>query len=84
MTRAATDKAMTAREQAPVGGLLQRLSAAVQRQWWVSPPTPAAQALRLAAGLYAQVAGLHRLLSRPQRTGLPVVVIGRASCRERV
>ena len=61
---------------APAGGLLRRLSAALQRQWWVTPATPAAQALRLLAGLYAQLAGLDRLLSRPQRIGIPVVVVG--------
>ena len=67
---------MSLNAQAPAGGLPQRCSQALQRQWWVTPPTPTAQALRLLAGLYAQVAGLDRRLSRPQRVGLPVVVVG--------
>ena len=67
---------MSSPTQTPAGGLLQRLGAALQRQWWVTPPTPTAQALRLLAGLYAQLAGLHRRFSRPQRIDLPVVVVG--------
>ncbi len=62
--------------QAPTGGLLLRLGAALQRQWWVLPPTPAAQALRPLAALYACLAAVHRRLSRPQRVGVPVVVVG--------
>jgi tetraacyldisaccharide 4'-kinase len=67
---------MALHAQAPAGGLQQRLASALQRQWWVTPPTPTAQALRLLAGLYAQLAGLDRRLARPQRVGLPVVVVG--------
>ncbi|MES2960339.1 MAG: tetraacyldisaccharide 4'-kinase [Pseudomonadota bacterium] len=67
---------MTPPAQAPFGGALQGLSAALQRQWWIKPPTLTAQALRLLAGLYAQLAGLHRRLSRPKRVGVPVVVVG--------
>jgi tetraacyldisaccharide 4'-kinase len=62
--------------QAPRGGPLQRLGNALQRQWWISPPTPGARALRLLAGLYGLLAGLHRRLSRPQRVDVPVVVVG--------
>src|SRR6187549_3508711 len=67
---------MPSRSQALTGGLWQALSVALQRQWWITPPTVAAQALRLLAGLYAQLAGLHRLLARPQRLGIPVIVVG--------
>jgi tetraacyldisaccharide 4'-kinase len=67
---------MPSRSQALSGGLWQAVSAALQRQWWIKPPTLAAQALRLLAGLYAQLAGLHRLLARPQSIGIPVVVVG--------
>ena len=67
---------MSLNARVPAGGLPQRCSQALQRQWWVTPPTPTAQALRLLAGLYAQVAGLDRRLARPQRVGLPVVVVG--------
>ncbi len=67
---------MSAHARAPAGGLPQRCSQALQRQWWVTPPTPAAQVLRPLAGLYAQVAGIDRRLTRPQPVGLPVVVVG--------
>ena len=67
---------MSLNARAPAGGLPQRCSQALQRQWWVTPPTPAAHALRPLAGLYAQLAGLDRRLARPQRVGLPVVVVG--------
>ena len=63
-------------EEAPAGGPQQRLARALQRQWWQTPPTPTARALRLLAGLYSQLAGLNRRLARPQRVGLPVVVVG--------
>jgi len=67
---------MSSPTQAPVGGPLQRLATSLQRQWWVTPPTRTAQALRLLAGLYAQLVGLHRRFSRPQRVDVPVVVVG--------
>jgi tetraacyldisaccharide 4'-kinase len=67
---------MTSSARPAVGGLLQRTSQAIQRQWWQTPPTPQAQALRLLAGLYAQVAHWRRRLIRPQQVGLPVVVVG--------
>lgn len=57
-------------------GLSARLSAALQRQWWISPPTLTAQALRPLAGLYAQLARLQRWRQRPQALDLPVVVVG--------
>ena len=57
-------------------GLAARLSAALQRQWWISPPTLPAQALRPLAGLYAQLARLQRWRQRPQALDLPVVVVG--------
>jgi len=56
--------------------LATRLSAALQRQWWNNPPTWRAQALRPLAGLYAQLARLHRWRQRPQALDMPVVVIG--------
>lgn len=67
---------MSARLTAPAGGPLQRLSAALERQWWVTPPTPVAQALRPLAGLYGMLARLHRWLARPQRIDVPVIVVG--------
>jgi len=67
---------MSSRAQGPAGGLSQRLAIALQRQWWLSPPTLTAQGLRLLAGLYAQLARLHRRLTRPQRVAVPVVVVG--------
>ncbi len=56
--------------------LFERLGAALQRQWWVAPPTAAAHALRPLATLYGVLARLHRAASRPQPTGVPVVVVG--------
>ena len=53
-----------------------RLSAALQRQWWQTPPTLAARALRPLAGLYGALARLHRALGSPRHVGLPVVVVG--------
>lgn len=61
---------------APVGGPLQRLSACVQQQWWIAPPTPAAQALRPLAGLYSLLARLHSRLARPHKLDVPVIVVG--------
>jgi len=59
-----------------VNSPLDRLGAALQRQWWSTPPTLAAHALRPLAALYGTLARLHRLLSRPEHVGLPVVVVG--------
>jgi tetraacyldisaccharide 4'-kinase len=56
--------------------IVERLSAAVQRQWWRTPPTALAQALRPAAGLYALLAWLHRAAGRPLSVGVPVIVVG--------
>ena len=67
---------MPSRVMAPAGGPLQRLSAGLQRQWWITPPTCTAQALRPLAGLYSLLAHLHRLLARPQRSDVPVIVVG--------
>ena len=55
---------------------LLRLAAALQRIWWTTPPSFAAQALRPLAALYGVLARLHRALSRPQGVGVPVVVVG--------
>ena len=67
---------MSSREMAPAGGPLQRLSAHLQRQWWITPPTATAQALRPLAGLYQLLARLHQRLARPQGTDVPVIVVG--------
>ena len=56
--------------------LPERLGASLQRQWWIAPPTPAARALKPLAALYGLLARLHRAASRPQRIGVPVVVVG--------
>ena len=56
--------------------LVTRLSQALQRQWWLLPPTPIVQALRPLAALYGALAGLHRRWARPCRVGVPVVVVG--------
>ena len=56
--------------------LSQRLSAALQRQWWTKRPTPSAQALRPLAALYGWLAQWHRLASRPQAIDVPVIVVG--------
>ena len=53
-----------------------RLAAALRRAWWTTPPNFAAQALRPLAALYGVLARLHRALGRPQRVGLPVIVVG--------
>ncbi len=60
----------------PAGGLQQRLSRALQRQWWIEPPTPTARGLRLLAGPYGLLVKLHRRLGRPQRVEVPVIVVG--------
>ena len=77
-TRAGLDRHRAMTRPGPLlhGGLAERLSAALQRQWWITPPTPLAQALRPLAGLYAQLARLHRQVQRPQALDLPVVVVG--------
>jgi tetraacyldisaccharide 4'-kinase len=48
----------------------------LQRQWWITPPTHAARALRPLAALFGALAALHRGLGRPQRLTVPVVVVG--------
>ena len=67
---------MSAHALAPAGGLLQRLSARLQRQWWTAPPTTLALALKPLAGLYGLLARLRRQLARPQRIDVPVIVVG--------
>ncbi len=56
--------------------LFARFSRALQRQWWITPPTPAAQALRPLAALFGALAALRRSLTRPRRLDVPVVVVG--------
>ena len=48
----------------------------MQRQWWITPVTPAAQALRPLSALFGALAALHRGLARPRRLDVPVVVVG--------
>jgi tetraacyldisaccharide 4'-kinase len=65
-----------AREAQSMPGLSSRLGAALQRQWWATPRTPIAQALRPLAALYGGLARLHRAAARPLRVGVPVLVVG--------
>ncbi len=67
---------MTGPAPSATEGLSARLGAALQRQWWINPPTLPAHALRPLAGLYAQLARLQRWRQRPQALDLPVVVVG--------
>jgi tetraacyldisaccharide 4'-kinase len=53
-----------------------RLGTALQRQWWATPRTPIAHALRPLAALYGGLARLHRAATRPQKVGVPVLVVG--------
>jgi len=59
-----------------MASLAARFSRALQRQWWITPPTHAARALRPLATLFEGLAALHRGISRPQRLAVPVVVVG--------
>ena len=56
--------------------LTERVARALQSAWWVTPPTPLANALRPLAAIYGGLARLHRALAQPQRLGVPVLVIG--------
>ncbi|MBX3634890.1 MAG: tetraacyldisaccharide 4'-kinase [Rubrivivax sp.] len=48
----------------------------LQRHWWRERPSLLAQALRPLSWLYRALAALHRLLVRPQRLPVPVLVVG--------
>jgi tetraacyldisaccharide 4'-kinase len=56
--------------------LSERLVGALQLAWWTTPANRVAHSLRPLAALYAAVASLHRGLTRAQRIGIPVVVVG--------
>ena len=48
----------------------------LERQWWRTPPTLAAQALRPLSALYGALAALDRAAASPQKLPVPVVVVG--------
>lgn len=56
--------------------LSRRVSASLQRSWWTAPPDRTARMLRPLAVFYRGLARLHRSAVRPQRIGVPVVVVG--------
>ena len=68
--------AVPARGPGPLARLAARFSQALQRQWWITPPTHAARALRPLAVLFGALAALHRAVTRPRRVAVPVVVVG--------
>jgi tetraacyldisaccharide 4'-kinase len=47
-----------------------------EQHWWRTPPTLAAQALRPLSALYGALAALDRVLARPHRLAVPVIVVG--------
>jgi tetraacyldisaccharide 4'-kinase len=53
-----------------------RLEALLQRHWWRARPSLLARALQPLSVLYATLAWLHRLASRPQVPPVPVLVVG--------
>lgn len=55
---------------------LLQISQALQRAWWAPRPTALALALHPLSLLYGALARLDRLLTRPVRIGVPVVVVG--------
>jgi tetraacyldisaccharide 4'-kinase len=48
----------------------------LERQWWRTPPTLTAHALRPLSALYAALAALDRAAARPRMLPVPVVVVG--------
>jgi tetraacyldisaccharide 4'-kinase len=48
----------------------------LERQWWRTPPTTAARALRPLAALYGAAFAFDRARARPQKLPVPVIVVG--------
>lgn len=53
-----------------------RVSAALQRAWWQTPPNRLARALQPLSALYALLAKLDKALTRPRKLDVPVIVVG--------